>query len=471
MSRSRFTPRQRTILLLLAAGVVLIFGLLGYSVATTIRQMAALSPLETPTVSSPLVTPSAVVQAPSTPSPTPGPTATRPVPLSQIQSARAVHEVGRIVAQMRELSPVEQIPVSFLTEDEAAILLLQQYQQDDSPRPLDLYAVLGLIPPFDSPLLPDVTLQASHISTLYVPDGRQMLLVAGRGPATPEDEWALVYALVHALQDGEFGLRSLTPCSSSSDATLALRALVEGDAVFTAARYAGLDDNWPEVDRLAQMSADALEPTYAPLVDVPAFQRLRLFPYQDGSRLVAMLYEQGEWAAVDQAYARPPCSTRQVLHPELYLNDTPVQQIPLPDLGAVLGDEWQLARWDTIGELLIGLHLAAYLDDAAMADEAAAGWAGDSFELWQDADGRQLLAWRIAWADRDQAAEFEQAYALIVPRLRVPPLLAGEPPFDLSGRLWSGPAGAVYLTRAGRIVTVVWAPDVELLTDVAVSLP
>jgi len=109
-----FTPRQRLILVLMATAVVVVFGLLAYTVATTMRQLAALSPLPSPQgpespPGSPTPNPEASPTEP-TASPTVAPTPTRAVPLSQIQSARAVHEVARILARVRDLPPVSSSP-------------------------------------------------------------------------------------------------------------------------------------------------------------------------------------------------------------------------------------------------------------------------------------------------------------------------------------------------------------------------
>ncbi len=471
MSRRGFTRGQKAVLLIMALAVVGVFGMLGYAVRTTIQWMnataspspVAVSPLTTPVSPLPTATP-----IPS--SPTPSPTPTRVVPLSQIQSARAVHEMSRIVARVRQLPPVEQIPVTFPTEQEIAILLLQRYQQERPQEELRFYATLGLIPLLDPLPLPDVGAQAGHALSLYLPAGRQIMLVSRRGPATPDVERALVYALAHATLDRSFDTENLSPCQQTTDAAWALRAVVEGDAMLTTARYAGLSED-AEIQALARLAADALEPSYAPLQGDPLMERLRLFPYLDGMRWVAALYDRGEWSAVNRAYGRLPCSTEQVLHPERYLDEEPVEVVSLLDLGPVLGRGWSRVRQDTLGELLLGLHLRAHLDDEQMAWQAADGWAGDSLALWENGSGQQVILWRIAWDNRDEAEAFARVYGLMAPRFRTPPLLESEAPFDLPGRYWSGPAGAGYLVRAGRTVTVVWGPDAETVTTIAQVLP
>lgn len=477
-----FTPRQRLILALMATAVVAVFGLFGYVVVITTRQMATLSPIPSPQKpSAPVASPTvpATAQPEPSPSPTFAPTPTRVVPLSQIQSARAVHEVARILARVRDLPPVEQFPVSFPSEREIALYLLQRYDEIRPQEALSLYSLLGLVPRLNSPL-PDVTAQAARVFSLYAPAGRQILLVAGRGPATPDDELALVHTLAHALQDNAFGLGPdaepprvplASACRPTTDAALALRALLEGDAVLTAARYAGVASDPQEVDRLAGLAAGAEEPTYAPLANATVFEAIRLFPYRDGARFAAALYADGGWAALNRAYAAPPCSTQEILHPERYQTRRPALELAVPDLAPALGKGWSRARQDTVGEFLVGLHLAAYLDDDERARRAADGWAGDTFTLWTNETGQEVIVWRLAWENREEAVEFERAYALLVPRFRNPPLIAASPPLGLKGRFWSGPAGAAYLLRTGRIVTVVWGPDLNTVAAVVPALP
>jgi len=472
VTRARFTRRQRLVLTALGAAVVLVFGLLGFSIAATLQQF--LLPTSQPPDGSPILSPLGTPTSPPgspTPLSSPSPTVTRPAALTQIQSARAVQEIGRIVAGLRELPPVEQIPVTFPTVHEMTIDLLQRYQEERPQDGLGLYVFLGLIPELDPLPLPDVTAQAAHISSLYVQGDQQIRLVTGRGPTTPDDELALVRALTTALQDQQFDLATLAPCLATTDARLALDALVEGDPVFVTALYGGVEAGEEEMNRLAQMAADAEVPSFAPLAAETAFQRLRLFPYQEGARFVAAVYGDGGWTAVNRAYARLPCSTEQVLHPERYLERTPPQEVTVPDLGDELGDGWGLVLQDTLGEFLTGLHLASYLDDDAVAWEAADGWAGDTFVVWQNDDGRQVLVWRSAWDERSEAEALEHAVALLVPRFRTPPLIAGNVPIGLRGRFWSGPAGAAYLSRSGRVVTVVWGPDADTVAAVAAAMP
>lgn len=475
MRRAQFTRRQRLVLIVMGAATLLVFGALGYSVYTTLNRLPSsppaeayvppsLYPLYTATPGSPLPSPA----SPNAPSPTPSPT---PTPLSQLDNARAVGELSQIVAGVRSLPAVEQVPVSFHSELEVSVALLQRYEEEQPQEILSLYSTLGLIPAMESLPKPDYVAQSAHISSLYLPVEKEVLLITGRGPTTTADELAVVRALARAVQDQQFELETMAPCQPTTDARLALQALIEGDAIFTTALYAHSEPSGEELERLAEMAAAAEAPTYAELAEAPIFERLHIFPYQEGAYLVASLYEEGGWSRVNRSYARPPCSTAHVLHPARYLEREPVEEVAIPDLSSVLGEGWSLEWRDVLGEYLIGLHLVAHLEEEAAVWDTVAGWTGDTFVQWENEEGESLIIWRIAWQDRSQAQRFEALYRLLVPHFRTPPLVTADEPHRLPGRLWSGPAGAAYIARAGRVTTLIWGPDMDVVMDVAQALP
>jgi hypothetical protein len=93
----------------------------------------------------------------------------------------------------------------------------------------------------------------------------------------------------------------------------------------------------------------------------------------------------------------------QVLHPEKYLDrvDQPVEVRVSESVGKSPESEGR------IGEVYIRALFEPFLP-RAQGEEAAAGWGGDHYALWADAEGYRLL-WRTVWdTDRD-AGEFHQA--------------------------------------------------------------
>jgi hypothetical protein len=100
-----------------------------------------------------------------------------------------------------------------------------------------------------------------------------------------------------------------------------------------------------------------------------------IFPYRAGLGFVAALRHHQPWRAVDAAYARPPKSTEQVLHPEKYLADEAPVPVALAAPAALPG--FTLTHATVWGELGFGLWLRSHGVADASATEAAAGWGGD----------------------------------------------------------------------------------------------
>jgi len=197
---------------------------------------------------------------------------------------------------------------------------------------------------------------------------------------------------------------------------LAQQALVEGDATAVmydwAARELKLTD-------LLTVSAQALtqqqENRIGRLPDI--VQRWIEFPYIDGYAFVNAIRGRGDWAAVDETWEHQPVSTEQILHPELYPGELPVE-IELPDVAGALGPDWATSYEQTMGEMQTHVWLAdgkkprslfptlpAQLPKA----DAAAGWGGDRLISLDGPDGAWAVVWQTDWDSKDDQKEFRKA--------------------------------------------------------------
>lgn len=196
-------------------------------------------------------------------------------------------------------------------------------------------------------------------------------LVVYEGAEGNYREGVLLHELAHALQDQRFGLESLH-AAAGSDAARARDALIEGDAVLTMIEAMG--------DRGARARA-MLEPRWDRSPE-------RTFLYSAGARFVNTLREQGGWDAVNAAYADPPRTSSEILHPERFLRGVSGRDAAL-EPGAEVAGEYGVLDW------LLGRGVTP---DTAVA--AADGWAGDA---------RTGGTWRMRWADASEATEFFDA--------------------------------------------------------------
>jgi hypothetical protein len=273
----------------------------------------------------------------------------------------------------------------------------------------EVLKLLGLIEP--SVTLRDVSAQtfSEGVAGYYDPRTERLRTVKGAATATRVlFEMVLAHELTHALEDQRFDLR-LEDVSGTDDAQLARLALVEGTATVLMYRY--VDRFFTREEALGGVLAGAFGPTGA---GPPFLQATLLFPYVGGERFVADLRSRagGRWTLVDLAErVRPPASTEQVLHPERYVDADPPRRVRLR---VRLGDGWKRKAAGTFGELQTREMLA--FAGGGGSTEAAAGWGGDRYELWQRGDAgscaapcrdRDVLVARWVWDTPADADEFE----------------------------------------------------------------
>ena len=293
------------------------------------------------------------------------------------------------VAKLRGLA-VKRVIDKGIMDDEGLRARILLRMDEDSPaaeRALDAAIAKrwGLVPmatDLDKLILDLLTEQ---IAGFYDPAEGKLYVSAKPGS---DDGWAdmlMAHEITHALQDQHF---SLTPwmkaVEDDNDASLARQALVEGDGVALMLEYTlaaqGMSPPWDhdEVVKLltSSMGASSGSESGDQLIDrAPiALREGMMFPYRAGVGFVAALRKGRTWSAVDTAFARPPRSTEQILHPALYFADARPDEIvapahPLQLDAAVWGEEgWR--------EFLLANGV-----DAEVAATASAGWGGDHVTL------------------------------------------------------------------------------------------
>jgi len=455
MNLRRLYRSRRLILLALAVGDLIVLCLLASVVVISVRDLpsaeratpiAALS--DVPTAS---LAPSSIPSPTDTP--TPRPTNTRVVS-REFYNQPIVERIIEQVILIRELEPATEVSFSILSQEqmteEMRVLYSAEGLRAEVDRQWTLYKTLGLAP--EDAIVSDEELEnlATQFAGLYVPEGRRIYIVTGRANMSAEEEVVFAHEYTHALQDEHFDLGSYLQNSTSTDADLAARALVEGDATVVMAIYAYGNTTQAEWEYLAYRASFAEEPELAMENISQRAAEIVGFPYQQGGHFVVDLFNARGWASVNEAFADPPRTTEQVLHPEKYHDhrDLP-REVYLP---STLGDGWQPVLEDTLGEFVLSVHLDEFLDDPARAAHAAAGWDGDRIAVWQDTEGRSLVLWQTVWDNNADAIEFEDAYRAVI-STRFEGAVATD------GAWWETPSIAIAMLREDDRVWVVWGPD------------
>jgi hypothetical protein len=457
------TPAQWRILLVLTASVIIVIGLLGWSVWTTLEAQPALSPLPTVAVSNSIL-----------PSPTPKPSATLtrtpfPTPTPPFDIARA-GVIAADVADARGLLPRWNTPLTLVDLNDLS-LALQQHHTVQPPLPLHMRTTLEALRLWswdDAHASIAPLAQALSTAALYSSDTEELYLRRDWKGDLETMQWQVAYGYARAIPDQRGDLLRLRDDAASLDRRLALTAVGDGDALLSLWLYAGVEPGSTQAQALVDVVTDATLPRWKikdPLLDGLSGLSLYL-----GSTFVTALYAEGGIPSVDTAIVRPPRSTEQLLHIEHYLNDDEPQVLPL--LEPVLGREWTLTETETLGEALMALTLLEW-SNGTITSEVAINWGGDLLQVWTGPEDADVVLWQTVWDSSRDAANFYGQLVSIFPRPVLPGLIRDTTPSAglPRGRWWSGNQGAVFLRRYADRVWIVWGTDATAVEAVGVALP
>jgi hypothetical protein len=303
-------------------------------------------------------------------------------------------------------------------EDRVTNDFFADYAPEDAADDVIILAAFGLIDPEFDLLTFYQALFSEQIAGFYDPETHEMVVVQSAAFRGPE---RLTYAheYNHALQDQTYDLQdglgyNDDACEADSERCAAIQALIEGDASKLELEWF-LEYGTRRDSSEIQQFYDNLE---SPVYDsAPAYLREDfIFPYTTGFDFVDYLFKQGGWPAVDAAYVNLPVSTEQILHPERYPADTPLN-VELPDLLPDLGQGWELLDENVMGEWYTFLILAHGADPLGRLPEAdaqiaAEGWGGDRYAVYYQRALEQTVAvLSHTWDSRQDALEFSLHFA------------------------------------------------------------
>jgi hypothetical protein len=217
----------------------------------------------------------------------------------------------------------------------------------------------------------------------------------------------VIHELTHALQDQRFhaGERDLA-LQKDTDGSLALHALMEGEATFVMLDYvldhAGqkISDvmDSPEALELLTSSMNGADATIDPGTPRYFAESLK-FPYAEGLKLVIEGYRRGGWKMIDSMDENPPRSTREVLHPSEYFARLARSAASPP----AFDDESSLP-----GALTVE-HLGEF-HWRFLVGNAGAGWVDDRVTVVQDLRCDTTVLVDTQWQDAAHARTFRDAY-------------------------------------------------------------
>jgi hypothetical protein len=350
------------------------------------------------------------------------PTATKPIqtPQPTLTENQTMDQIEREVTTIRGLQPTQAVVRSLLNTSELHEKVISDffsdYTKEDASDDVAELNLVGLLPKEFDLYQFYIDLYSEQVAGYYDPKTKEMYVVADQKFGGIE-QLTYSHEYDHVLQDQTYDMRNGLMvndeyCKTHTEYCAAVTALVEGDASLLEQQWFlsyGTQELYNDIN---EFYANYESPVYD---SAPAYmQQDFLFPYMQGLEFVNSLYHSGGWASVDSAYKNPPVDTEQILHPEGYPQDTPID-VPLPDYTSLLGGGWRESTRNVMGEwywyLILGYgYDPSYRLDQDTASTASTGWGGDSYLIYRnDTTGESALYARTKWDSTRDAIEFWSA--------------------------------------------------------------
>jgi hypothetical protein len=258
-----------------------------------------------------------------------------------------------------------------------------------------------------------VDLLTEQIAGLYDPKSHEFYVADW----IPIDDQRMVMAheLTHALEDQHFQIDTWVKAARpDDDAELAREAVLEGSAMVAMVSYTLQDrgmtlKDLPDIDPsmlVGDMSDTPLLKTAPPFI-----KDALVFPYLDGLNFCAKIMRSTGWSKLPQLFEKPPASTQQIMHPELYGSGKTPPQLSLPSLDTALGSDWKKLEDNIMGEFGWKEVLKQFLGEA-QATPISNLWNADRYAVYErKRDKHLVLVTRLQLASDAGAAQFFTAYS------------------------------------------------------------
>ena len=410
--------------------------------------------------------------------PTPDGTA-RPTPIPPPPAlASQMDEIQQQVISLRGLQPDKPIIRALISpsdlQKKVETDFFKDYSNQDALDDTVVLSTLGLLPKNFELRNLYLDLYSEQIAGFYDNETKEMFVVQGKDFGGIE-RMTYAHEFTHILQDQTYDLKRGLKldddyCETATEYCSAVTALVEGDASLTESRWMLGSATDQDRQDLQTFYGDYSSPIYD---SAPQYmQKDFLFPYMQGLEFVNSLVDRGGYAMIDEAFKNPPVTTEQILHPDKYPAEKPVE-VKLPDLASLLGSDWQLVDENEIGEWYTYLVLSNGDEDSYRLPEktarsAAGGWGGDRYAIYtRKQDGAVILVLQTRWDTEKDAGEFFKAFQ------QYGGMRWGDPSNEDNSRInWSKTTnGEILLEQDGTDTLWLMAPDAVIQQSIIGKMP
>jgi hypothetical protein len=344
---------------------------------------------------------------------TPAPAAPPTDPLA------AVDEILQQVSDITGLPIKHKVKSEVVSRDQIRAYISQRMKETTTPAEMHAQQValikFGLLPKgfeLEKFVLELLTEQAT---AFYDPKQKKFFL-SDWAPLDLQKP-AIAHELTHALQDQCIDLEPFMEIKGREDEMNARTAVVEGEAVLAMMDYmlAPMGQKAADMPNLTDMVSSA---TSAESAQFPIFAKAPmylkeslLFPYTAGLTFTQTRGKGKGKAIYAELLKNPPKSTHEILHPA----DPPLTpaELQAPEVSKTSLVGFVKLDSNVFGELDVYLLLKQMLS-ATDARAVSPGWRGMRFEVYENSDGRVILAHRSKWKDAESAKAFAEAYKRVI---------------------------------------------------------
>lgn len=312
-------------------------------------------------------------------------------------------------------------------------------QQREDAQTATALRMLALLPPGQTSSDDEsVSAYAQNVLAFYSREDRSVTIVETNLADADRDTevFVLSHEFVHAQTDVDIGLQELFDANvDSTDSEMAMRALVEGEAVHysnvTMARMPGRTVSESGFESYyREWQADRRAAAADPAI---GFTELRAsFPYPFGGAFVTSRWFEGGAEGVLALYDDPAHAASAYMSrfgAEGPADVPPLSADPLPE-------GWSVVVDDTFGAWFLFAFASRATSPGTVADTLASEWRGDRIlVVGGPNDGEVALAWKVRFAAVSAASSFSA-------------VLGNAPP-----------EGVRAVEVAGNDVTMIMAPD------------
>jgi hypothetical protein len=262
-----------------------------------------------------------------------------------------------------------------------------------------------------------VELLTEQVAGLYDPKNKEFY-IADWIPMF-EQRMVMSHELVHALQDQHFDIERWSEAARpNDDAELARHSVLEGAAIvgmlefMLSAQKLSVRD-LPDIEQFIRATMVGEADKDSQLGKAPAYIRdSLLFPYLAGTAFSQRLLRNGgSWEKFHEVFAKPPVSTHQILHPDLYLSGEVLQSVDMAAAIQAVPAGWKKLDENTLGEYGVHALLKQFLGEDR-AQRISPSWAGDTYVIFEQQKSQEpLLLFRVRLGADSDAARFFGAYS------------------------------------------------------------